>query len=177
MEKSPAPPSRTSTPASTPAAADDPNAKSTWSSKMKAKSKVWGTKAMEKGVVISDNLGTRVNDIAEKRFGTEAFWPVTGDFPKEIEKCTRILRAFTAEGVVTTEEVKVGEGEEGDGKKRTKQKKVLRKIPPAVMQQAKGVAIFTSMRTGIAPFGGAGGAGLVVAKLPDGSESIPGSFR
>jgi lipid-binding SYLF domain-containing protein len=46
-----------------------------------------------------------------------------------------------------------------------------------VMQQAKGVAIFTSMRTGIAPFGGAGGAGLVVAKLPDGSESIPGSFR
>lgn len=167
MEKSPAPPSRTSTPVSTPAAADDPNAKPTWSSKMKARSKVWGTKAMEKGVVISDNLGTRVNDIAEKRFGTEAFWPVTGDFPKEIEKCTRILRAFTVEGVVTTEEVKEGEG---DGKKRTKQKKVLRKIPPAVMQQAKGVAIFTSMRTGFAPLGGAGGAGLVIAKLPDGSE-------
>ena len=55
------------------------------------------------------------------------------------------------------------------GKKKTsKKRKVLRKIPPSVIQQAKGLAIFTSMRTGIAPFGGAGGAGIVIAKLPDG---------
>ena len=52
-----------------------------------------------------------------------------------------------------------------------KQRKVFRKIPSSVIQQARGIAIFTSMRTGIAPLGGAGGAGVVVAKLPDGSES------
>lgn len=48
--------------------------------------------------------------------------------------------------------------------------KLLRKIPPSVIANAKGLAIFTSMRTGIAPLGGAGGAGIVVAKLPDGCK-------
>jgi hypothetical protein len=38
-----------------------------------------------------------VNEIAEKRFGTEHFWPVTGDFGREMDKCARILRAFTGE--------------------------------------------------------------------------------
>jgi len=71
------------------------------------------------------------------------------------------------DGVMTEEKVV----EEGDGKEKKKtSKKVIRKIPPDVIAQAKGLCIFTSMRTGIAPFGGAGGAGLVVAKLSDGSE-------
>jgi len=48
--------------------------------------------------------------------------------------------------------------------------KVLRKIPPQVIKNAKGLAIFTSMRSGIAPFGGAGGCGIVVARLPDGCK-------
>ena len=62
---------------------------------MKAKSSVWGKKAVEKGFILSDNIGHRVNDIAEKRFGTEHFWPVTGDFVKEMDKCARIIRSFT----------------------------------------------------------------------------------
>jgi lipid-binding SYLF domain-containing protein len=53
-----------------------------------------------------------------------------------------------------------------------KQFKVLRKIPPEVIAQAKGLCIFTSMRSGIAPFGGAGGTGIVVAKLEDGCEFL-----
>ena len=56
-----------------------------------------GKKAMDKGQVYSDKLGGKVNDIAEKKFHTEAFWPVTGDFPKEMEKAARILRSFTGE--------------------------------------------------------------------------------
>ena len=52
-----------------------------------------------------------------------------------------------------------------------KQRKVLRKIPPEVIAEAKGLCIFTSMRSGIAPFGGAGGTGVVVGRLPDGCES------
>lgn len=31
--------------------------------------------------------------------GGERFWPASNDFPLEIEKCVRILRSFTSEGV------------------------------------------------------------------------------
>jgi hypothetical protein len=31
------------------------------------------------------------------QLGSERFWPVTGDFPEEMEKAGRILRAFTGE--------------------------------------------------------------------------------
>jgi len=58
-----------------------------------------------------------------------------------------------------------------DGEKKKKTIKVLRKIPPKVMKEAKGIVIFTAMRSGIAPFGGAGGTGLVLARLPDGCMS------
>jgi lipid-binding SYLF domain-containing protein len=60
-----------------------------------------------------------------------------------------------------------------DGEKKKKTVKVLRKIPPKVMKEAKGIVIFTAMRSGIAPFGGAGGTGLVLARLPDGCKSHP----
>lgn len=97
MEKAPPPPPRREyTPSPKPDASADPAA-NTWSAKMKARSGVWGKKAIDKGTIWSDKLGGRVNDIAEKKFGTEHFWPVTGDMPKEIEKCARILRAFTGE--------------------------------------------------------------------------------
>jgi lipid-binding SYLF domain-containing protein len=58
-----------------------------------------------------------------------------------------------------------------DGEKKKKTVKVLRKIPPKVMKEARGIVIFTAMRSGIAPFGGAGGTGLVLARLPDGCKS------
>jgi len=60
-----------------------------------------------------------------------------------------------------------------DGEKKRKTVKVLRKIPPKIMKEAKGIVIFTAMRSGIAPFGGAGGTGLVLARLPDGCEFTP----
>ncbi len=174
---------------------------------------------MDKSVKISDNVGGKVNDVAEKRFGTEHFWPVTGDFERQMDQAARILRAFTGEsgglfrrggggggealrgereewrslylkgvterrtrlhpeiladnilveGVVTEEKVK---NPNQGGTTANKGKKVIRKIPPQVIAEAKGLAIFTSMRTGIAPFGGAGGAGVVIAKLPNGGEGV-----
>ncbi|OXG82714.1 hypothetical protein C348_02897 [Cryptococcus neoformans Gb118] len=163
----PPPPRRTYSPSAS-SLAPDPSAK-TWKDKVKAKGSVWGKYAMDKGVKVSDNLGGKVNGLAERRFGTEAFWPVTGDFPKEMDKCARILRAFTVDGVITEEK----KDEDAAGSRK---KKVIRKIPPAVIAKAKGLAIFTSMRSGIAPFGGAGGAGVVVAKLPDGTWSAPASI-
>lgn len=87
----PPPPRRDYTPSPKPGE-PEPN---TWSAKMKARGGIWGKKAVDKGTIWSDKIGGRVNDIAEKKFGTEHFWPVTGDMPNEIAKCARILRAFT----------------------------------------------------------------------------------
>lgn len=75
--------------------------------------------------------------------------------------CLSIL--LLVDGVETEEEVEV--------KGIKKQRKVFRKIPPQMFKEAAGLAIFTSMRSGLAPFGGAGGAGVVVARLEDGSTS------
>lgn len=57
-----------------------------------------------------------------------------------------------------------------DGPK--KKQKVLKKIPSEVIRNAKGLAIFTTMRTGLW-ISGAGGSGILVGRLPDGSWSPP----
>lgn len=53
-----------------------------------------------------------------------------------IEKCIRILKAFTETGVATTESKEVTD--EATGKKVKKSRKVINKIPSAVLRQAKG---------------------------------------
>ncbi|SCZ98779.1 BZ3500_MvSof-1268-A1-R1_Chr3-1g05615 [Microbotryum saponariae] len=135
--------------------------------------------------------------------GSERFYPVTGDFTAELEKVTRILQSFTVDGIEGAVDV---ESKTASGAPRKVQKKVIRfvrgpvpyacppggrcvgktdsslgfskprKIPAKVIREAKGVAIFTSMRSGIAPLGGAGGAGMVIARLEDGSWSAPSSM-
>lgn len=77
-------------------------------------------------------------------------------------QCCRILRAFTVDGIERTVE-------ETDAKGFKKKGKTFLKIPAKLIQQAKGIVIYTSFRTGVAPFGGAGGGGVIVARLPDGS--------
>lgn len=49
---------------------------------------------------------------------------------------------------------------------------MLQKIPEKVIQDAKGLAIFTTMRSGLW-VSGAGGSGVIVARLADGSWSPP----
>lgn len=85
------PPSRTSTPSSR-AASPAPN---TWKDKAKATAGRWGKAAGDKAVKVNDYVGPKVNSFAEKRFGTHAFWPVSGDFPAEMDKAAVILREFT----------------------------------------------------------------------------------
>ncbi|KDE02413.1 hypothetical protein MVLG_07026 [Microbotryum lychnidis-dioicae p1A1 Lamole] len=131
-----------------------------------------GTVALEKGIAWSDWLGVKMNGWAEAT-GSERFYPVTGDFTAELEKVTRILQSFTVDGVEGAVDV---ESKTASGAPRKVQKKVIRKIPAKVIREAKGVAIFTSMRSGIAPLGGAGGAGMVIARLEDGSWSAPSSM-
>lgn len=50
----------------------------------------------------------------------ERFWPTSGDFVLEMDKCERILRTFTVEGLPTEETV-------ADGKRK---RKIYRKIAP-----------------------------------------------
>ncbi|BEI87847.1 uncharacterized protein CcaverHIS019_0105650 [Cutaneotrichosporon cavernicola] len=155
------PPPRHSGSASTSRAAS-PAPDSTWKTRMKATGARWGKAASERAVKVNDYVGPKINTFAENKLGTHAFWPVTGDFAAEMDKAASILREFTVSGVMTTD-------------KKTK-RKVLRKVPPSVLKEAKGLAIFTSMRSGIAPIGGAGGAGVVVGRLEDGSWSAPASI-
>lgn len=50
--------------------------------------------------------------------------------------------------------------------------KVVKKIPEQVIRNAKGLAIFTTMRTGLW-VSGAGGSGVLVARKADGTWSPP----
>jgi lipid-binding SYLF domain-containing protein len=57
-----------------------------------------------------------------------------------------------------------------DGPKQ--KQKVVKKIPTEVIKNAKGLAIFTTMRTGLW-VSGAGGSGILIARKDDGSWSPP----
>ena len=50
--------------------------------------------------------------------------------------------------------------------------KVIKKIPTEVIRNAKGLAIFTTMRTGLW-ISGAGGSGILVARTATGEWSPP----
>ncbi|KAH8802808.1 LAS seventeen-binding protein-like protein [Xylogone sp. PMI_703] len=116
--------------------------------------KVWGW---------ADKLGAPVNRLSN-RIGSEAFWPTTLD--KESDKAARILRSFCKDGFYAEEERTADQA----GPKQ--KQKVLKKIPQKVIQNAVGLAIFTTMRTGLW-VSGAGGSGVLVARKEDGTWSPP----
>jgi lipid-binding SYLF domain-containing protein len=119
---------------------------SSWE-KTKAKSMSWFEK-----------VGQPVNKLSNK-LGAEAFWPTSLD--KESDKAARILRSFCIDGFTA----------EHEGKDKKKHKS-LDHIPPEVIRKAHGLAIFTVMRMGL-HWSGAGGSGVIVAKLPNGQWSPP----
>lgn len=110
-----------------------------------------------------DKLGAPVNRLSNK-VGSEAFWPTTLDI--ESDKAARILKSFCKDGFYQ-EEDRPAVANVPKGKQR-----VLKKIPSKVIQNAKGLCIFTTMRTGLW-VSGSGGAGILVARLPDGTWSPP----
>lgn len=114
-----------------------------------------------------DKLGTPVNHLSNK-LGSEAFWPMTID--KEAEKAARILRSFCKDGYYHDKEKPYDPktAEKHINEPQGKQK-VLQKIPTEVIRNAKGLAIFTTLRTGLW-FSGAGGSGVLVAKIPETGE-------
>jgi lipid-binding SYLF domain-containing protein len=123
-----------------------PSKKSAWD-RTKTKSMSWFEK-----------VGQPVNKLSNK-LGAEAFWPTSLD--KESDKAARILRSFCIDGFTA----------EHEGKDKKKQK-VLDHIPPEVIRNARGLAIFTVMRMGL-HWSGAGGSGIIVSRLPNGQWSPP----
>jgi len=108
---------------------------------------------------VADKVGFWTNKQMGK-FGVEAFYPT--DLETEVIKAARILRTFTLDAPT-----------EGDAfEDRKKKQKVIRKIPPKAIDECAGLAIFTVFRTGLG-ISGAGGSGIVIARLPDGSWSAP----
>ncbi|KAK8096999.1 hypothetical protein PG999_012943 [Apiospora kogelbergensis] len=134
-----------------------------------SKKKTFGERLYQWGVA----AGAPVNKITNS-LGSEAFWPTTMD--KECDKAARILKSFCKDGFYTAPEGQRAPspghptmpGPKSDGK-------TLVKIPTEVIKRAKGLAIFTTFRTGL-HFSGASGSGIIVSRLPDGSWSPPSGF-
>ncbi|GFG08357.1 SH3 domain-containing YSC84-like protein 1 [Aspergillus lentulus] len=148
-----------------------PSPSSPGSKKSLTQNKAWiyGKKGFDKAWDALDKVGAPVNRLSNK-LGSEAFWPMTLD--KESEKTARILRSFCKEGVYVAEDATVASREQTHDAKIDKPRgnpKVLQKIPAEVIRQAKGIAIFTAMRTGLW-FSGAGGSGILIARVPETGE-------
>ncbi|KAI2894279.1 hypothetical protein CBS63078_8849 [Aspergillus niger] len=145
------------------------------SHKMWDKTKTYGKMGFDKAWGALDKLGAPVNRLSNK-LGSEAFWPMTLD--KESEKVARILRSFCKDGVYVDEPAAdtappVNSNEASSSKQKIDKprgkQKVLKKIPSEVIRQAKGIVVFTAMRTGLW-FSGAGGSGILIARVPETGE-------
>ncbi|KAG5301064.1 DUF500 domain-containing protein [Histoplasma ohiense] len=157
------------------------------------KTKGYSKRGFDKAWNTLDKLGPPVNRLSNK-LGAEAFWPTTLD--KESDKAARILRSFCKDGFYTqidneseatngtsprTTSEDGGEGykDTGENNKDTidrpkGKQRVVKKIPSAVIKQAKGLAIFTAMRTGLW-LSGAGGSGILVARVRETGKWSPPS--
>ena len=121
-----------------------------------------------------DKIGTPVNRLSN-RFGSESFWPTTLD--KESDKAARILRSFCKDGFYSkVDELQAKKAEESGEKVEGPQGKqrVLKNIPQKVIKEARGLAIFTTMRTGLW-VSGSGGSGVLVARNLETGEWSPPS--
>lgn len=118
-----------------------------------------------------DKLGGPVNRLSY-RMGAEAFWPMSMD--KESDKAARILRSFCKDGFYTDPEDDSDRDADGKINKPKGKQHVLKTIPTKVIQQAKGLAIFTTMRSGLW-LSGASGSGVLIGRIPKTGEWSPPS--
>lgn len=138
---------------------------STWE-----KTKRYSKKGFDKAWHTVDKLGGPVNRLSY-RLGAEAFWPMTLD--KESDKAARILRSFCKDGFYAPEP-EDSTDEQGKINRPKGKQRVIKKIPSEVVRNAKGLAIFTTMRTGLW-LSGSGGSGVLLARIPETGEWSPPS--
>jgi lipid-binding SYLF domain-containing protein len=138
---------------------------STWE-----KTKRYSKKGFDKAWDTVDKLGAPVNRLSNK-LGAEAFWPMAID--KESDKAARILRSFVKDGFYAADN-ETGTDEQGKINRPKGKQRVIKKIPSKVIKNAKGLAIFTTMRTGLW-VSGSGGSGVLLARIPETGEWSPPS--
>lgn len=134
------------------------------------KTKRLSKKGFDKTWATVDKLGAPVNRLSNK-LGAEAFWPMSID--KESDKAARILRSFCKDGFYAPES-EVNTDENGKINRPKGKQRVIQKIPEQVIKNAKGLAIFTTMRTGLW-LSGSGGSGVLLARVPETGEWSPPS--
>ncbi|KAL7629278.1 hypothetical protein AAE478_000798 [Parahypoxylon ruwenzoriense] len=115
----------------------------------------------------ADKIPSPVNRFSTYRLGRDAFWPATLD--KECDKAARILKSFCTDGFSTPDD---RPSSPSTYSSTQSSHRLLKKIPPRIIQNAVGLAIFTSMRSGIWT-AGSGGSGILVARKTDGTWSPP----
>lgn len=134
------------------------------------KTKRYSKKGFDKAWDTVDKLGGPVNRLSNK-LGAEAFWPMSID--KESDKAARILRSFCKDGFYAPESEETTD-ENGKINRPKGKQRVIKKIPSKVVKNAKGLAIFTTMRTGLW-ISGSGGSGVLLARIPETGEWSPPS--
>ncbi|KAL8826147.1 MAG: hypothetical protein Q9170_007515 [Blastenia crenularia] len=130
-----------------------------------SQTKTTSKQGFDKVYNLVDKLGPPINKLSNK-IGSEAFWPTTLDI--ESDKAARILRSFCKDGFYVEEP----DGHVSSGAQPKGKVKVVKKIPSEVIRRAKGLAIFTTMRTGLW-VSGAGGSGILVGRTASGDWSPP----
>ncbi|KAI8965911.1 hypothetical protein F5Y11DRAFT_310768 [Daldinia sp. FL1419] len=117
----------------------------------------------------ADRIPSPVNRLSTSRLSRDVFLPATLD--KECDKAARILKSFCGDGFSTLDD---RPGSPSTYSSTQSSHKFLKKIPPRILQNAVGLAIFTSMRSGFWSSGsGSGGSGILIARKTDGTWSPP----
>ncbi|KAK3896809.1 hypothetical protein C8A05DRAFT_39641 [Staphylotrichum tortipilum] len=123
--------------------------------------------------------------LAPTRYGRETYWPTTLD--KECDKAARIIKSFCFDGFLSQETPEhAGHSRSPSSATTTTDgglpplpprspKYITKKIPPRIIQNAVGLAVFSCMRSGLW-MSGSGGAGLITARKADGTWSPPSAI-
>lgn len=103
------------------------------------------------------------------RIAREDFWPATLD--RECDRAARILKSFSTDGYLAPLNDEQDHHHSPSSEPQTPIQ-VFKRIPPRIIQNAAGIAIFTCMRSGLW-MTGSGGSGILIARKADGTWSPP----
>ncbi|KAJ1331212.1 SH3 domain-containing YSC84-like protein 1 [Microdochium nivale] len=114
----------------------------------------------------ADKLPSSVNRLSAGRHGRDALLPAALD--RECEKAARILKSFCYDGFAMLDDRPGSPSTFSNGQSS----QLLKRIPPRIIQNAVGLAIFSSMRPGLWS-SNSGGSGILIARKSDGLWSPP----
>lgn len=137
-----------------------------WSSRDRSKSITSSTSRTSAGPITAA-LHNSAN-ASSRRHGPEDYWPSNLD--RESEKAARILQSLCSDSYIAHQD-------DGSISKRSSTASLTpkKKIPPRIVQNAVGLAIFSCMRSGLWQ-SGSGGSGILIARKSDGNWSLPSAF-